>query len=308
MTHEFMQVDAFTTEPLGGNPCAIVFDADDLSTETMQAIAQENNLSETAFVLKSGAADVGARYFTPQEEIPMAGHPTIATIYALATLGKLPSEKIGAPGGTTQITLQLPAGVLPIDIVWSAPTGSGQAAGVDRVIMAQLAPNFGATYAAETIMPIFGLRPEDALPNAPIQVVSTGTPQLMIPVRDHSALRRIDINAAQYVALRERENFFSPHLFCLDGATDTGDTFARHVVATAGGSFEDPFTGSATGGMGAYIWHHGLLDKPTFIAEQGHWMGRPGQATVEVVGSAEAIETVKVGGSAAAIIHGKIFI
>ena len=308
MTHEFMQVDAFTTQPLGGNPCAIIFDADDLSTETMQAIAQENNLSETAFVLKSDVADVAARYFTPQEEIPMAGHPTIATIYALATSGKLPQDKIGKPGTTTQIRLQLRAGVLPIDIVWSTATGPNQAAGVDSVIMAQLAPKFGQSYAAQSIMPIFGLQPEDVLPNAPIQVVSTGTPQLMIPVRDHNVLRRVDINAAQYVALRKREKFFSPHLFCLDGATDAGDTFARHVVAAASGSFEDPFTGSATGGMGAYLWHHGLIDSSTFIAEQGHWMSRPGQATVEIVGPPEAIETIKVGGSAAAVIHGTLLI
>lgn len=312
MTHEFMQVDAFTTQPLGGNPCAIIFDADDLSTETMQAIAKENNLSETAFVLQSDVADVGARYFTPDEEIPMAGHPTIATIYALATTGRLPQEKyrdkVGDPRSTTQITLQLPAGILPIDIEWAAATGSGQHPGVDQVIMAQLAPEFGATFSPEEIMPIFGLQPEDALPEAPIQVVSTGTPQLMIPVRDHDALRRIAMNATEYVALRTREDFFSPHLFCLDGATKSGDTFARHVVASSGGTFEDPFTGSATGGMGAYVWHHRLIDSPKFVAEQGHWMGRPGRANVEVVGPPDAIETVKVGGSAATIIRGELLI
>lgn len=312
MTHQFMQVDAFTTQPLGGNPCAIVFDADDLDSETMQAIAKENNLSETAFVLKSDVADVGARYFTPDEEIPMAGHPTIATIYALATTGRLPQDKYvdkgGDPRSTTQITLQLPAGILPIDIEWSALTGLGPHPGVDQVIMAQLAPEFGATFSPDLIMPIFGLQPEDARPDAPIQVVSTGTPQLMIPVRDHDALRRIAMNAAEYVALRARENFFSPHLFCLAGETAAGDTFARHVVASSGGTFEDPFTGSATGGMGAYIWHHGLIGSPKFVAEQGHWMGRPGQANVEVVGPPDAIETVKVGGSAATIIRGELLI
>src|SRR4051794_10904651 len=71
-TYPFMQVDAFTTRPLGGNPCAIVFDADDLDAATMQAIARENNLSETAFVLRSQIADVRARYFTPESEIPLA--------------------------------------------------------------------------------------------------------------------------------------------------------------------------------------------------------------------------------------------
>ncbi len=309
MTHEFMQVDAFTDQPLGGNPCAIVFDADDLSTETMQAIAKENNLSETAFVLKSDVADVGARYFTPDEEIPLAGHPTIATIYALATTNRIPSDKIGEPGSTTQIMLQLPAGVLPIDIVWSGKPGSDQPRSVDQVIMSQLAPKFGATFSSEQILPIFGLQPEDSLAGPPIQIVSTGTPQLMIPVRDHDALRRVALNAADYVAFREREKFFSPHIFCLEGATESGDTFARHVVASHGGStFEDPFTGSATGGMGAYIWHHGLMDSPKFVAEQGHWMGRPGRAKVEVVGQPDAIETVKVGGNAATIIRGELLI
>jgi len=292
MTHKFMQVDAFTTEPLGGNPCAIVFDADDLSTETMQAIAKENNLSETAFVLKSDVADVAARYFTPDEELPMAGHPTIAMIYALATTGRLPEEKHGEPGSTTQVSLQLPAGVLPIDIVWSDKenaTGSTDSGpGVDQVTMAQLAPKFGLTFSPELIMPIFGLQPEDVLPDVPIQVVSTGTPQLMIPVRSLDLLKNVAINAAEYVPLREESNFFSPHLFCLQGVTAAGDTFARHVVASPGGSFEDPFTGSATGGMGAYLWHHGLIDSPSFVAEQGHWMGRPGRANVEVIGSGES--------------------
>jgi trans-2,3-dihydro-3-hydroxyanthranilate isomerase len=69
---------------------------------------------------------------------------------------------------------------------------------------------------------------------------------------------------------------------------------------------EDPFTGSATGGMAAYLWRYGLLDQPTFIAEQGHWMGRPGQATVEVIGPRDDIETVRVGGSAVTIVRGEL--
>ncbi|MBZ0288990.1 MAG: PhzF family phenazine biosynthesis isomerase, partial [Anaerolineae bacterium] len=104
-TYPFMQVDAFTDHPLGGNPCAIVFEADDLDTATRQAIAREMNLSETAFVVKSAVADVGARYFTPAEEIPLAGHPTIATIFALVETGRLKLT-----GDTTTITLELKVG------------------------------------------------------------------------------------------------------------------------------------------------------------------------------------------------------
>ncbi|HSE39582.1 MAG TPA: PhzF family phenazine biosynthesis isomerase, partial [Acidobacteriota bacterium] len=85
--YPFYQVDAFTDKPLEGNPCAILLNADDLSAETMQQIALENNLSETSFVLRSNVADFRARYFTPAEEIPLAGHPTIATIHLLFETG-----------------------------------------------------------------------------------------------------------------------------------------------------------------------------------------------------------------------------
>jgi trans-2,3-dihydro-3-hydroxyanthranilate isomerase len=79
----YMLVDAFTAHPLAGNPCAILFDTEEMSEDTMQAIAREMNLSETSFVRRSRIADFAARYFTPAEEIPMAGHPTIATTFAL---------------------------------------------------------------------------------------------------------------------------------------------------------------------------------------------------------------------------------
>ncbi|HRW08241.1 MAG TPA: PhzF family phenazine biosynthesis protein [Caldilineaceae bacterium] len=287
--YPFAQVDAFTTTPLGGNPCAIVFEADDLSSETMQAIAQEMNLSETAFVLRSTIADVRARYFTPESEIPLAGHPTIATIHALVESGRIAMQ-----GDRRTIQLELRDGPIPVEVhaVNGQPT---------FINMTQRKPQFLHTLPAAEVMPVWGLSWEDVRTDAPIQVVSTGTPQLMIPVRDHDVLRRIAINEGAYRRLSKSADFFSAHLFCLGGATAAGDTFARHVAP-----FEDPFTGSATGGMGAYLWHYGLLDKPTFTAEQGHWMNRPGQAQVEVVGQREAIETVKVGGPAVTVIRGEL--
>lgn len=288
-TYPFMQVDAFTSSALGGNPCAIVFEADDLGAATMQAIAQEMNLSETAFVLKSAVADVRARYFTPEAEIPLAGHPTIATIFALVETGRLPMR-----GDQMTISLELRDGPIAVEV--QAVNGKPV-----NVIMTQRKPQFLSTLDAATVLPIWGLTADDALPDVPIQVVSTGTPQLMIAVRNLEVLRRIALNEAAYRQLSKSANFFSTHLFCLGGATTQGDTFARHLAP-----FEDPFTGSATGGMGAYLWHYGLIDKPTFIAEQGHWMNRPGQATVEVIGPRQAIETVKVGGPAVTVIRGEL--
>jgi trans-2,3-dihydro-3-hydroxyanthranilate isomerase len=126
----------------------------------------------------------------------------------------------------------------------------------------------------------------------------------MILLKSHEPLRKAILDIEKYTALRENGDFFSPHLFCLQGV-ENGDTFARHFGVPPD-TMEDPFTGSATGGMAAYLWHHGLIERPTFIAEQGHWMRRPGQASVEVVGPRDDIQTVKVGGSAVTVLRGEL--
>jgi trans-2,3-dihydro-3-hydroxyanthranilate isomerase len=174
------------------------------------------------------------------------------------------------------------------------------------VVMSQRKPQFLREYAAEEVLPVFGLDSGDLLPGALIQTISTGTPQLFVPVCGLDALRKIKLDVDAYIALRARSDFFSAHLFCLHG-TEQGDTFARHFV-TPPDLIEDPYTGSATGGMGAYLWHHNLIETPIFVAEQGHWMGRPGAGLVEVVGPRDAIETVKVGGAAATILRGELIL
>lgn len=293
LTYPFMQVDAFTDQPLGGNPCAILFDTDKMSDKTMLAIAKETNQAETSFVRQSDKADIATRYFTPAEEVPLAGHPTIATIFAL-----LDSGRISLKEDLTKISLELKAGVIEIEVFASGGK-------VEQIVMAQMKPEFLAVLDPEEVMPAFGLSSNNILPSVPIQIVSTGTPMLMIPVRKHEVLKQAEMDIPAYRALKDKYNFFSPHLFSLGGVTPSGDTFARHFGIPPD-LMEDPFTGSATGGMGAYLWHHGLIDKPTFTAEQGHWMGRPGTAQVEVVGPREDIETVKVGGQAVTVIKGEI--
>ncbi len=148
-------MDAFTTQPLTGNACAVVFDADDLDTATMQAIAREQNLSETSFVLRPSdpsRADFRARYFTPGEEIPLAGHPTIATGFALVDSGRL---KLRPDRDRTTIALELNVGPIRVDITHSAHGRSG----VAEVAMYQMQPEFRAIYPAETVAPHFRLDP-----------------------------------------------------------------------------------------------------------------------------------------------------
>jgi trans-2,3-dihydro-3-hydroxyanthranilate isomerase len=297
--YPMMQIDAFTTQPLGGNPCAVIFDADDLDSATMLAIAREMNLSETAFVLRSQVADFAARYFTPAEEIPLAGHPTIATVFALVDAGRLKLS-----GDYTRISLELKHGPIPVEIYAQEDKVAGRTL-PERIVMTQRKPQFLAQHDPEQVLPAFGLQPEDALRGAPLQTVSTGTPQLMLPLCSLDALRRARLDIAAYEALRAQADFFSPHLFCLNGVTPAGRTFARHF-GTPPDLLEDPFTGSATGGMAAYLWRYGLIDAPQFIAEQGHWLNRPGQATVEVIGPRHDIQTVKVGGAAVTVLSGEL--
>ncbi len=261
----------------------------------MQAIAKEMNLSETAFVRRSEVADFGARYFTPEQEIPMAGHPTIATTFALLETGRLALQ-----GHMTTINLELSVGPIKVEIFSEGDQ-------VQQIVMSQKKPQFLMTHNPEVVSPIFGLSPRNFLPEVPIQTVSTGTPQLMLPLKEIGMLRRIQLDVAAYKEYRAQSDFFSPHLFCLEGITKEGDTFARHFGIPPD-TPEDPFTGSATGGMAAYLWHYNLIKKPTFIAEQGHWMQRPGRAFVKVIGPRNDIQTVKVGGQAVTIFQGKLTI
>src|SRR5690348_3342738 len=121
-TYPFMQLDAFTTRPAGGNPSAIVFDCADLAEATMQPIAKEMNLSETSFVWRMDDGRFRARYFTPAMEIPLAGHPTIATVFSLVESGRLRLD-----GDYLKMPLVLRDG--PIDVEIFAKAGK-----VERVV------------------------------------------------------------------------------------------------------------------------------------------------------------------------------
>ena len=287
-----IQIDAFTSKPFSGNPCAVVLEADGLTELAMQNIAREMNLSETAFVMSSDKADFRARYFTPSEEIPLAGHPTIATIYALIVNGIITYQ------GHTKIQLELEAGVVTVEV-------SKTESGLPLITMSQMRPQFLKVYDPATVLPAFGLEEADALNGAPIMTVSTGTPQLMVPLASLEGLKRARLAIDLYTELHSLGDFFSPHLFVLEGVSERGTTFARHFGLPPD-TYEDPFTGSATGGMAAYLWHHRFIDEPKFVAEQGHFMGRPGEAFVEVVGPHDAIETVKVGGFAVDVMRGEL--
>lgn len=287
MNRPFYWLDAFTQVPYGGNPCAVVLDADDLEDSQMQTLALEMGLSETAFVMNSTAADFAARYFTPGGEIPLAGHPTIASTRALIAAGRLQAGQ--------SIRLELPAGIVKV-------TTSAEASPL--IAMEQLKPEFLTVHDSAEVAALFGLDVADLVADLPVQTVSTGTPQLMVAVKDVAALRKAAIDIDGYRRFRDSRDCTSAHIFCAAGGS-TGGTFARHFSVPPD-PIEDAFTGSATGGMAAFAYHHGLIQTPTFIAEQGHDLGRPGSAQVEILGPRDDIAAVVVGGHAVVLVSGNI--
>lgn len=292
--HRIYWIDAFTKERFSGNPCAVVLNADQLSPQTMQIVAMELNLSETAFVFQSDRANFGARYFTPAGELPFAGHPTIAVIHALSEAGLIQSDD----GEVYNTSIEVPAGVIPLSY--------SRTDLVSRVKMQQLRPKFLRKYSSKEIAEIFGLSPANILENAEPQTVSTGTPILMVPWTNLEILKRVQYkDPDRYLELRKKGDFIFAHHFCLQGISPLSSTFARSL-GTPPNTLEDPFTGSATGCMGAFLWHHGFVSNSSFVAEQGHWMGRPGTAEIEVIGPREDISHVFVSGNAITIFSGEI--
>jgi trans-2,3-dihydro-3-hydroxyanthranilate isomerase len=288
------QVDAFTTVPFGGNPAAVVIDAEGLTEEEMQRIAQEMNLSEMAFVTSSERADFRVRFFTPIQEIDLAGHPTIATFHALVEEGL-----IAAHDGLVTVTQELNVGVLSVEIEIEAGVAK-------RVIMTQQKPLFASAYAASSWAEALGIDIAEILEGYPLQIVSTGTPQLMIPVKSLTTLRLLRPDFEAMAALTEQGDFSSVHVFTLETFSEEADVHARHFAPSAGVR-EDPVSGSASGGMAAYLVYYGLVDKSSLVAEQGHLIGRPGLVYIDLEKEGDEITTVKVGGSAVTVLNGEIF-
>jgi len=290
----FDWVDAFTDRAFGGNGCVVVHQAEGLSIADRLALVRETSLSECAFVVGSDVADFGARYYLADKEILMAGHPTVATVVSLVDRGLVTLED-----GRAEFTLEVGAGVLPITVE--------RRDGRLNVVMTQAAPQFGRAFDPAEIAAMVSLAPEDIL-GAP-QVVSTGSPFCITVLEDKEALRRARLDVDLFYAMNPpgtpRAEVIEPFLVTLGGETEAGDTFSRLLLPPPMPA-EDPFTGSATGCMGGYLWHHNLIDAPTFKAEQGHWMGRPGLAEVEVLGPRAAPTGVKVGGQGYVLMRGEL--
>jgi trans-2,3-dihydro-3-hydroxyanthranilate isomerase len=298
-TYRVLQADVFTDRPFGGNPVAVLPRADGLDEATMQRIAREMNLSETAFVLPPTApgADVRVRFFTPEREIPFAGHPTLGTHYLLALEGRYELQE-----PTTRIHQEIGLGVLPVDL----HVTDGR---VTHVVMTQDLPTFGPEVTDRLLVArAFGLSPEAIALEHPVQVVSTGLPHLIIPLSSLKAVEaaRVERSAMDELADEAGVDCFMP--FSLE-TVDPAKSVHVRMFAPRLGVPEDPATGSGSGALGAYLVHHNLMEAapPTtaIVSEQGLEAGRPSTVRIEVDGTDE-IAAVRVGGQVVKVLEGTL--
>jgi len=302
-TLKFYQADVFTGDPFGGNPVAVFPDAQGLSDYQLQQIAREMNLSETVFVLPptDGAAVVRLRIFTPTQELPFAGHPVLGTFYVLAQLGL-----IAAIDGVTRVMQECNIGLFPVEL--HAREGE-----VTLVVMTQPKPEFlGPVSAMEDVYEIaraLGL-PKSVITDLkwPIEVVSTGLPVIIVPVRTLTAVRSIQPDASAIMDLCSR--FGANGLMAFTTVTvEPSATVHARMFAPLIGILEDPATGSASGALGAYLVQNGVVDvAPTteIVIEQGYEIERPSQIFVRVESDDDIIKTVKVGGQCVMVVEGTL--
>ena len=277
-TLAYQVVDVFTGAAFAGTPLAVVLDADDLSTEALQLLAREFALSETAFpMLASDAADYRLRIFTPEVELPFAGHPSVGAAWVMAQLGRV------APGPVVQ---SCGAGLLPLEV--SADGGP--------VTLAGGQPTAGGALDPGPLLAAVGLRAKDQTGVEP-RVCGAGLEWAYLMVTPDAVARAVP----DLPRLPELEAT-GVSVFAWDGARAHARVFAGGV-----GVAEDPATGSAALGLGVYLARTGLLpDGGDYLVEQGVEMGRPSLLRCRIEVADGAVVRSTVSGSVVPIARGEI--
>lgn len=263
----FRIVNVFTQgSALTGNPLCVFENAGALSTATMQALARQFNLSETTFILPSNVATARVRIFTPNYEMPFAGHPTLGTAFVCRALGK----------GGDALTLEMNAGVIPVS------------AREDRWTLQANPPTWREAVATNAVIAAaLGLNEQD-LAGRPLWIKS-GKEQLIVPLASEAAVRRVQPNAQRLANELSDDGHSMAYVFA---QTAPGHLLSRFFFPSAGALLEDPATGSATANLGGWMLATGHALPLSYEISQGEYAGRPSTLYLNV----DADRRILVGG------------
>jgi trans-2,3-dihydro-3-hydroxyanthranilate isomerase len=311
--YPYLHFDVFTDRVFGGNQLAVfplIRRAGDApafrlagevpSVEVMQAVTVEMNFSECTFVFppEQPGTDVRVRIFTPGKELPMAGHPTIGTAFALARAGFVPAN-------LPSVIFGLGVGPTRVDLEWRD----------SRLVfawMTQLRPTFGLTIdAVGEVAEALGLAPGDiGGTGLPVEEVSCGVPFVFVPLATRAAVDRARLDTARLARLYDRvgTDDHGVFVFSPEPAGDDASAYSR-MFAPGLGVAEDPATGAASGPLGCYLVRHGVVPRDQagrIVSLQGVKMGRPSQVRIEITLEGDEIARVRVGGRAVYVGEGAI--
>lgn len=295
-------LDVFTTQRFGGNPLAVFEDGRGLSTEQMQKIARELNLSESTFIFppENPENHFKIRIFTPAREIPMAGHPTVGTAYLITYQEMFYAEN------DFVLRLEENVGLIPVEVKKSDNK-------IGQITMQQLKPIFGDIYSNRAEMAaLFSLKESDLVENLPIQSVSCGVPYWIVPLQDFSLLEKIEFRLDLWKSSLSSLDCTSVYIYAVHPDSNSTENKVRgRMFGPAYGIAEDPATGSANGPLGSYLAHYQVFSYEKtlkVLSEQGVEMGRPSYLHLEIGVENDQIEIVKVGGESVYVGLGELFL
>ena len=298
----FHTLDVFTARKFAGNPLAVVLGADHLSTEQMQTITKEFNLSETTFVMKPENSNntANVRIFFPGGEMPFAGHPTLGTAILLAELNNKPGCTI-----STEIRLELKAGLTPVKVTRIADQCSG-------VFTAPVIPfhiDVKLPSAAQTAQALNLNTSDVGFDGHTVTSIEGGPRFFYVPVKTRSALEKSQVREPYWSDLiKPLGNSVDAAYLYTRGGDGPNVTFRARMYSPTGGIPEDPATGSATALLAAQLLTAEKLEdgKYHWQLEQGYEMGRPSDLRLEADVEGGVLRAVRVGGSAVRMMSGEM--
>jgi trans-2,3-dihydro-3-hydroxyanthranilate isomerase len=271
--YRYLHLDVFTDRAFEGNQLAVFPQAQGLEAETMQQMTREMNFSECTFILPpEQSGDVRMRIFTPGEEMPMAGHPTIGSTFALAGLKVI-------EGGRPVFTFELPVGPTPVELEWDEDQ-------LSFAWMTQQRPKYGPVAGRARALAEALHVDGDAVMDLPVEEVSCGVPFFFLALKTRKAVDQAEPDRLGITRFFDAQKLplHGLFLFTLESAADEATVYSR-MFAPGLGISEDPATGAASGPLGCYLVKHGLIDDERathFISLQGVKMGRPSRIHVSV--------------------------
>jgi trans-2,3-dihydro-3-hydroxyanthranilate isomerase len=292
LSHRFHLVDVFAETPYAGNQLAVFHDTADLSTAEMQALTREMNYSESTFIESTTPSDdrYEVHIFDPVEELAFAGHPTLGTAFVIREF-----LRDDAPD---ELTLSLGVGDISVTVESAGEN--------DRYWVHQIPPSFEATFDHALAAEMLGLSLDDIDDRYPVELVSTGLPTLVVPLRSLDAVRRAETQSEPY---HEElvEPFGNVNLLVFAPETRDDNDLTVRVFADAGGIPEDPATGSSNGCLASYLVAHRYFEsnEVAVTVEQGHEVGRPSLLHLRA-SEADGEISVSVGGRVQPVAEGRL--